>query len=127
MEGKLIRKIVDPEAPVSISKDKRELIKEFGKDSVASRELPDPRPFFSAFVSDERGRLYVLRTKSLASKDSSWCADVSGKLGQVIFRTTFALKPECFRQDPCHAIEREDDGTSSIKRIRVLNFTELPY
>lgn len=127
MEGKLLRKIVNPEAPASISQDKRELIKDFGKDSVASWELPDSRPFFSGFVSDEKGRLYVLRTKSIASKDSSWCADVYDKLGQFIFQTTFALKPECFRQDSYYAIEHVDDGQSSIKRVKVLNFAELPY
>lgn len=127
MKGRPGRKIVNSERATPIAKDIEEIERGLGKNAARSWTFPEIRPFFGGLASDEKGRLYVLRIRSALSKEKSWNADVYDKKGDFVFQTIFPLKPECFHGDSYYAIDRDEDGRTIIKRVRILNFADLPY
>jgi len=88
--------------------------------------FPDHRPFFSQFMSDDAGRLYVLRFSSILEKDASVGVDVFSREGIYLYRMTWTSPPAAIgagflyevRQDP------ETDETLVI-RHKIMNWEAM--
>ena len=94
---------------------------------TADLGMPDHRPFFSRFLSDDKGRLYVVRFHPITAKgDPSSDIDVFSRDGIYLYRMTWPFMPHVikggflyeFRQD-------EDKGLTRIIRHRITNWSDF--
>jgi hypothetical protein len=94
---------------------------------TADLGMPDHRPFFSRFLSDDKGRLYVVRFHPITAKDDpSSDIDVFSRDGIYLYRMKWPFMPHVikggflyeFRQD-------EDKGLTRIIRHRITNWSDF--
>jgi len=88
--------------------------------------FPDHRAFFSAFLSDDAGRFYVTRAKSILEKDAPTDVDVFSKDGIFLYKMTWASFPAAIKNGCLYEL-REDKETAeyTIVRSRIKNWERM--
>lgn len=105
------------ENPQSISSKEKRLV---GKNSV----FPSHRPFFKKLMSDDKGRIYVIRVKSVLDKDKAEKADIFSKHGRYLYRTEFPAMPSVINNDSVYFIDEDQEGMKVIKRTKIRNYLQ---
>jgi 6-bladed beta-propeller len=90
-----------------------------------SAVFPSYRPFFSDILSDEEGRIYIVRTKSLLDKTSKTEIDIFSSDGHYLYGTVVPFKPRAFLKGSLYSIEQDDHQMRMIKKWTIRNFREL--
>ncbi|MGD2246206.1 MAG: 6-bladed beta-propeller [Candidatus Aminicenantes bacterium] len=120
--------------PQPLSGEEKELTKKDGIYAVIGtnqREkaivFPDHRPFFSRFMSDDTGRLYVIRHKSILERDEQdFSVDVFSKEGIYLYQMNWPFIPVLIKNGFLYEV-REDEDTGDIKVLRhkVINWNKF--
>jgi hypothetical protein len=124
-EGRTIFILAKEEAPISISGEEKELTRKDGFYAAIGTNQPEKaivfpnhRPFFARFISDDTGRLYVIRSKSILEREekTSW-VDVFSKDGIYLYRMDWPFIPSIIKRDFLYEV-RENEETADIKVLR---------
>lgn len=95
--------------------------KKIGPDAV----FPSHRPFFNTILSDEDGRIYVLRTKSTFDKSPKTEIDIFNKNGHYLYRTEVSFKPRAFANGSFYSIEQDDNQIRMIKKWIIIDYKNM--
>ena len=89
--------------------------------------LPDYRPFFKRLLCDEKGRIYVTRTKPVLSEEKSIEIDVFSKEGKYLYRVTSPVVITFIRDGFIYNVGKDKSGDAILKRYRIKNYRHLYY
>jgi hypothetical protein len=89
--------------------------------------MPDHRPFFSNFLSDDVGRLYVIRFKTILERDTpARDIDVFSKDGLYLYRLAWPFIPQVIKGGFLYEVRQDEDkGLTSIIRHRITNWSDF--
>ncbi len=89
--------------------------------------MPDHRPFFSRFFSDEAGRLYVVRFRPITEREvGTQDIDVFSKDGFYLYRMTWPFMPQVIRGGFLYEVRQDEDkGLTRIIRYRITNWSDF--
>jgi len=98
-----------------------------GDRSTAPLDMPDHRPFFTRFYSDDLGRLYVIRFKPITEKDVKTSdIDVFSKEGRYLYRVTWPFVPQVIKGRFLYEVrDDEEAGLTRIIRYRIRNWDDF--
>ena len=129
--------VIEKEEPAqSITPEEKEKIYEMYEKSVSQQgltkanvhemlNLPDAKPYYSGFLTDDRGDIYVIR--SLEQRiNAPVDVDVFDKEGCYTLRTRFPVLPVVIRNGFFYFLEYDrTTKTSSIRKRSIVNWKEL--
>jgi hypothetical protein len=136
-EGRALFAFTKAESPVPISAEERTLTKRegiFTWESIGPGDpektdlgMPSHRPFWSSFISDDQGRLYVIRFKPITEKDVKTSeVDVFSKDGKYLYRMTWPFVPQVVKGGFLYeARQDEEAGLTRIIRHRITNWRDF--
>jgi hypothetical protein len=89
--------------------------------------MPDHRPFFTRFYSDDLGRLYVVRFKPITEKDvASSDIDVFSKDGYYLYRMTWPFIPQVIKGGFLYEVRQDEGaGLTRITRHKIKNWADF--
>ena len=88
--------------------------------------FPGHRPFFSGFLSDNVGRLYVVRAKSILEKDAPTDVDVFSKEGIYLYKMIWPAMPGAIQNGAFYEFrEDKETGEYTIIRSRIKNWEKM--
>ena len=98
-----------------------------GDPKTAPLGLPDHRPFYSRFLSDDLGRLYVIRFKPITEKAVKTSEiDVFSKDGYYLYRMTWPFVPHLIMGGHLYEVRQDEDaGLTRIIRYRIANWGDF--
>ncbi len=98
-----------------------------GDRKTAPLDLPDHRPFFSRFLSDDLGRLYVIRFLPITEKAVTTSeVDVFSKDGIYLYRMTWPFLPQIIRGGFLYEVRQDEEaGLTKIVRHRIANWKDF--
>lgn len=127
-ESKKHRTVTIPEKPMKIQKDELIDFKNLYKSRYSRLIFPKHRPFFQGLLSDEKGRIYVIRTKSVKDKDKKGrTIDVLNKHGNFLFRCSLPCKPLQINRGSIFYVSKIKGKPSQLRVLRVMNYEDIPY
>jgi hypothetical protein len=123
------------EDPVSISAEEKGLTRKRGVFSWSGRGdpektdlgMPDHRPFFSGLMSDNAGRLYVVRFRPITEMDvTARDVDVFSRDGLYLYRMTWPFIPQVIKGGFLYEVRQDEEaGLTRIIRHRIKNWGEF--
>jgi len=114
-----MKSVVDrDEKTQSISSEEKNIL---GKNGV----FPSHRPFFNKLLSDDKGRIYVIRVKSVLEKSKAEKADIFGKSGRYLYRTEFPFMPMAIKSEAVYFIDEDQEGMRMIIRTTIRNYNRI--
>ena len=98
-----------------------------GDRKTAPLDLPDHRPYFSRFLSDDLGRLFVVRSKPITEKDVKTSdIDVFSKDGNYLYRMTWPFVPQVIKGGFLYEVRQDEEaGLTKIIRHRIKNWGDF--
>ena len=89
--------------------------------------MPDHRPYFRRFLSDDLGRLFVVRFKPITEKDIKTSEiDVFSKDGYYLYRMTWPLVPQVIKGGFLYEVRQDEEaGLTKIIRHRIKNWGDF--
>jgi hypothetical protein len=98
-----------------------------GDPKTAPLDLPDHRPFFQRLLSDDHGRLYVIRFRPITEKAMTTSeVDVFSKDGIYLYRMTWPFLPQIIKGGFLYEVRQDESaGLTRIVRHRIANWGEL--
>ena len=99
----------------------------YGKSRYKELIFPPHRPFFQGLLSDEKGRIYVIHTKSVLRKGTERTVDIIGQNGRFLYRTTVPYYPLIIHDGAIYVNDRSKDDLNRIKKIIIKNYNSLKY
>ncbi len=135
LEGdlELIIKKEEPPYPIS-QKEKNKIYERFSdleekwpkgvvKEAV---QWPSHRPYFNRIVTDDRGRIYVRRVKSIIDESEEVEFDIFSKEGYYLYKTNLPFTPTVIKNGYFYEYySSEETGEVKIKRYKVKNWGEI--
>lgn len=118
--GEIIREFSLKEEPQPVTSSERAL---FSKNKDVY--LPKYRPFFKAILSDEAGRIYVVRTKLLQDRSNLEEIDIFNAEGIYLYRARLNFMPRIIKNGYFYVIHQRPDGLREIKRLKIKNYRNL--
>jgi hypothetical protein len=132
--GRTVFIIAMDEKPLSISGKEKEATRKdgyfawYGKTDKPGEDavFPDHRPYFSTMQNDDRGRLYVIRLKSILDKDGPQAIDVFSKDGIFLYRMSWPFVPSVIRNGALYYIRTDKDtGEYFVVRFKIKNWEAM--
>jgi len=98
-----------------------------GDPKTAPLGMPDHRPYFSRFLSDDLGRLYVVRFRPITEKDVAvQDVDVFSKDGLYLYRLTWSFMPQVIKGGFAYEVRQDEAaGLTRIIRHRIMNWDDF--
>jgi hypothetical protein len=134
LDGNLLSTFIVDEKPQKISsKEKNEIENKHGKIKVSNIKLnlkfPSHRPFFKGILSDEKGRIYVVRMKSILDKNKYEIIDIFSKDGLYLYQTKLPCFPKIIRNGSIYFIHKETNEKGEeiykIKKLIIKNYDSI--
>ncbi len=101
--------------------------KAWGKDYVQKHVVfPPSQPFFRGLLADEKGRVYVLRTRPFLSREKGLLADVFDRCGFYLYQLELPYAPALIKDGVLFGISHDEEGWPVIYRSVIRNYEELP-
>jgi len=132
--GRTVFIIAMDEKPLSISGKEKEATRKdgyfawYGKTYKPGEDavFPDHRPYFSTMQNDDRGRLYVIRLKSILDRDGPQAIDVFSKDGIFLYRMNWPFVPSIIRNGSLYYIRTDKEtGESFVVRFKIKNWEAM--
>lgn len=99
----------------------------FNKQYGKMAQLPVHRPFFNKLLCDEKGRIYVLRVKSILSGDKKVLMDVFNKAGEYIYRFESPIDPLLIRDGNMYVAAEDASLNVILKKFHIKNYAVLKF
>jgi hypothetical protein len=94
-----------------------------GPPQLRDIRFPDHRPYFSRFLSDDAGRIYVIRFKSILEKTTAAAVDVFAKEGVYLYRMTWPRIPALIKGGALYEVRQDPEtGETTVVRSRIKNW-----
>lgn len=134
-EGRPIFAFTKAERPMPISAEEKALTRKEGiftwegqgdpKDTDLG--MPSHRPFWSKIISDDEGRLYVVRFQTILEKDrTTRDVDVFSRDGIYLYRTTWPFLPQVIKGGFLYEVRQDEEaGLTKIIRHRIKNWVDF--
>jgi hypothetical protein len=134
-EGRPLFVFTKAERPMPISAEEKALTRKEGiftwegqgdpKDTDLG--MPSHRPFWSKFISDDEGRLYVVRFLTILEKDrTTRDVDVFSRDGIYLYRTTWPFLPQVIKGGFLYEVRQDENaGLTRIVRHRIKNWADF--
>ncbi len=90
-------------------------------------KLPHHRPFFNTILSDEKGRIYVIKTKSILDRNNVVQIDIFSRDGQYLYKTELPYFPRIIENGSIFIIDKDEEGKRAIKKLEIRNYHKLHY
>ena len=88
--------------------------------------FPDHRPFFNGIASDDTGRIYVRRLKSVLDESEEAEFDIFGPEGYYLYRTKLSFRPELIKDGSLYRTTySEETGEYKVIRHRIKNWDQI--
>ncbi len=87
--------------------------------------IPSHRPFFKNILSDEEGRIYVLKTKSILDKNPNTEIDIFSSAGKLLYEIQVPFTPRVIKNGAFYSIEQDVNQNRSIKKWVIQNYELL--
>ncbi len=88
--------------------------------------MPQNRPFFSRFLSDENGNIYIFRTPGPGAKESMAACDFFNCEGYFLHKMKFTFPPRVIRYGYVYTEKWEQErGFFRIKRFKIKNREQI--
>lgn len=133
-EGNTIFIFAKTEEPKAVSTEEKELTRKDGFWAAIGTNqpekaivFPDHRRFFDRFMSDDMGRLYVIRSRSILEREEKarW-VDVFSKEGIYLYRMNWPFIPALIKKGYLYEVrESEDIGDVTVMRHKINNWEEF--
>ena len=89
-------------------------------------QFPRQSPYYVDMHSDDRGRLFVRRLKSVLDESAVQILDVFGPEGRYLYRITTEVRPLVIRKGLLYELRQDDEtGTILLRRYRIKNWDSL--
>jgi hypothetical protein len=118
LNGNLKTEFLKKEDATAISAEEK---KKLGPDAV----FPSNRPFIGDILSDEEGRIYIIRSKSVLDKSPANEIDIFDSNGHYLYRTVVPFKPKLILNGSLYSIEQDENQMRTIKKWEILNYRQL--
>jgi hypothetical protein len=135
LEGDFEMIIKKEEPPYSISQKEKNKIyerysrleKKWPKGVVKEAvQFPSHRPYFNGIVTDDRGRIYVRRVRSVIDESKESEFDIFSKEGYYLYKTYLPFTPEVIKNGYFYDHHSsEETGEVRIKRYTVKNWDKI--
>jgi len=89
--------------------------------------LPPHRPFFNKILSDEKGRIYIIKTKSILDMNNVVKVDIFSRDGQYLYKSEFPYFPKIIENGSIFVIDKDEEGKRAIKKLEIRNYHKLQY
>jgi len=134
-EGRPLFVFTKAERPMPISAEEKALTRKEGiftwegqgdpKDTDLG--MPSHRPFWSKFISDDEGRLYVVRFLTILEKDrTTRDVDVFSRDGIYLYRTTWPFLPQVIKGGFLYEVRQDENaGLTRIVRHLIKNWADF--
>jgi hypothetical protein len=97
-----------------------------GKPQLRDIRFPDHRPYFNRFLSDDAGRIYVVRFKSILDKTAGATIDVFSKDGIYLYRMAWPRIPALIKGGAVYEVRQDEEtGETTIVRSRIRNWGQM--
>lgn len=125
-EGKAILIIEKEVKPFPITSKEKDAVKKepvagewrSGKPNLREELVfPDHRPYFSRFLADGAGRIYIVRLKSILDQTPDTMIDIFFRDGYYLYKTKIPFLPNLIKNGAIYEI-RKNEETGDIKIIR---------
>lgn len=136
-EGNLLSTIIVDEKPQKISsKEKDEITEKLRKQETGTvdfnLDFPVLRPFFKGMLCDEKGRIYVVRLKSIHDEDKSETIDILSKDGRYLYKTELPYLPKIIKNGFIYFVDysnKDEYGTPipKVKRLLIRNYKSIQF
>ncbi|NIO86496.1 MAG: hypothetical protein GTN53_38400, partial [Candidatus Aminicenantes bacterium] len=127
-ESKKHRTVLIGEKPVKITNDELNAFRDLHKSQYDSLIFPPHRPFFQGMLSDEKGRIYLIRTKPILAVDKkSRTLDVFDRQGNFLFRCHIPCMPLLIHSGRIYYIPKIKGKSSQLRLLRIMNYEKIPY
>jgi hypothetical protein len=133
--GKIVLIIEKQEKPKAITAKEKTLTEKegmfawmgiSGEPNPRDIRYPDHRPYFGRFYSDDMGRLYVIRHRSIMEKEAPMAVDVFSKDGIYLYKMTWPAFPSAIKNGCLYEVrEDKDTGEYTIVRSRIKNWEKM--
>jgi len=128
LENKTPRAVIIAEKPVKISNDELNAFKDLFKSRYDSLIFPPHRPFFQGLLSDEQGRIYVIRTKPIMDDDKKGrTLDVFNRKGNFLFRCHIPCMPLYIHGGMIFYVKNIKGDPSQLRVLKIMNHENVPY
>lgn len=135
-QGDTILMIVKDEKPKPISREeKNSIIKSGMKIGVGRGEpgkmedmavFPRHRPCFDRIITDDAGRIYVMKKPSILDQDKTQEFDVFSREGIYLYKVKLPFMPEIIKAGSIYEIQKnEETGDIKIIRHKVKNWDQI--
>ena len=134
-EGRTLLAFSKAEKAQGITGEERDLTREkgiyawsgMGDPKTADLGMPDHRPFFRDFISDDMGRLYVVRFRPITEREvTAQDIDVFSRDGFYLYRMTWPFMPQVIKGGYLYEVRQDEDkGLTRIIRHRITNWTDF--
>jgi len=122
LEGNLKKIFSKKEKKEPISSEERENLSK-----VSGTFIPPYRPFFKGILSDEKGRIWVIKTKPLLEKEKKERIDLFSKEGIFLYEIELPYPPRVIRNGNIWVIDRDEEERTIIKKLKIKNYNFLKY
>ncbi len=89
--------------------------------------FPTHRPFFKRLLSDEKGRIWVIRVKSILDKSRTEFIDIFSKDGVYLYTAKLPCFPRIVRNGCIWVIDREIEDKTTIRKLIIKNYDSMKY
>jgi hypothetical protein len=88
--------------------------------------MPSHRPFWSSFISDDLGRLYVIRFLTILEQDrTTRDVDVFSRDGSYLYTMMLPFVPQVIKGGYLYEARHDEEGLTRIIRHRITNWGEF--
>ncbi len=122
LEGNLKKIFSKEERSQSISAEEKEKLSR-----TEGVFIPPYRPFFKGILSDEKGRIWVIRTKSLLERDKTEKIEIFSKNGVYLYELELHFLPKIIRNGNIWVIDKDEEERTLIKKLRIKNYDTMKY
>jgi hypothetical protein len=93
-------------------------------------DLPTNRPFFSGLLGDEKGRLYLIKFKSVLDKTEDFTLFIFSNKGRLLYSSKIPYFPKMIRDGVVYALEtyrlsEDADLSYRIMRLTIKNYDRM--
>lgn len=129
LDGRLSARFLVDERPSKMSDEEKTYILQRHKKQVRANiplnipmDFPDNRPFSAGLLSDEKGRLYLVKFKSVLDKTEGFTLLVFSNTGRFLYSSRIPYYPGIIRNGVIYALDTyrfDEDADLSYRIIRL--------
>jgi hypothetical protein len=137
LEGELKARFIVSERPIKMSDEEKEFILRRHQRQTRANfplnvpmDLPTNRPFFSGLLGDEKGRLYLIKFKSVLDKTEDFTLFIFSNKGRLLYSSKIPYFPKMIRDGVVYALEtyrlsEDADLSYRIMRLTIKNYDRM--